>query len=100
MELRNWIGIVIILIGVVLQPVGFMFVFWVQILSFVLIAIGVIIFATQKFIEYKEEKEFNSRGSSGPGMPGDIHEYSGWGSGGRSESWSSKHGGEDGGEGD
>ena len=96
MEPRNWIGIIIILLGVILQPVGWMFVFWVQILSFVLITIGVFIFVTQKYINYKEEKEFVSR-RSGSGMPGDIHENSGWGSGGRSESWSSEHGGQGGG---
>jgi len=88
MEPRNWIGIVIILIGVILQPVGWIYLVWLQAVSFVLIAIGVFIFVTQKYIEHEEEKEFNAR-RRGSGMPGDVHDNSGWGSGGRSDSWSS-----------
>ena len=89
MEARNWVGIVIILVGVVLQPVGFMFAFWVQCVSAVLIVIGVFIFVTQKYIERSEANEYESRSEKGHVLPGDINENSGWGSGGRSESWSS-----------
>ena len=96
MEPRNWIGLTIIIVGLILQPVGWMYVFWIQGLSFVLIAIGVLVFATQKILERKIEKEY---GSGGSGKPGEIHGYSGWGDGGRSESWKAEHGG-DGGSGD
>ncbi len=98
MEGRNWIGLGFILVGVIIQPVGWMFVFWLQILSFVLIFIGTFIFVTQKYIEKSEEKEFASSGSGGPTMPGDIHEYSGWGSGGRSDSYMSDSGSDGGGD--
>ncbi len=97
MEMRNWIGIIIILAGVIIQPVGWMFHFWLQILSFVLIFIGVVIFVTQKYIEKSEEREFSSGSGNRQAMPGDIHDYSGWGEGGRSESWSSSHGSDGGG---
>ncbi|GAB6042880.1 hypothetical protein [Endothiovibrio diazotrophicus] len=89
MEPRNWIGIIIILTGVIVQPVGWMFAFWLQILSFILIFIGVFIFLTQKYIEKTEESEFGSGSGGSHAMPGDIHDYSGWEHGGRSESWSS-----------
>ncbi|MBI3547228.1 MAG: hypothetical protein HY081_11660 [Gammaproteobacteria bacterium] len=97
MQPRNWIGLVIILVGVMLQPIGWMYIFWVQILSFMLIFIGVFIFATQKFLEKSVEKELASERTSSRTMPGDIQDHSGWGEGGRSESWSSDHGGGDGG---
>lgn len=88
MEARNWIGIIIILFGVILQPIGWMYIQWLTIVSFVFIFIGVFVFATQKYIEKTEDAEFNSGGgsSSGSGMPGDVHDHSGWGHGGRSES--------------
>jgi len=97
MEKRNWIGLVFILSGVIIQPIGWMFMFWLQILSFVLIFIGAVIFVTQKYIEKSEEKEFGSGGSYGPAMPGDIHDNSGWGKGGRSESYMSDSSGDGGG---
>ena len=97
MEARNWIGIIIILFGVLLQPIGWMYIQWVTIVSFIFIFIGVFVFVTQKYIEKSEEAEFNS-GSSGPAMPGDVHGHSGWADGGRSES--SDFGGGDGGGGD
>ena len=97
MEPRNWIGIMIVIAGVIIQPIGWMFHFWLQVASFILIFVGVLIFATQKYIQKSEEREFGSSSGSGQAMPGDIHDYSGWGEGGRSESWSSSHGGGDGG---
>ena len=89
MEHRNWIGLIFILAGIIIQPIGWMFMFWLQVLSFVLIFIGTLIFVTQKYIEKSEEKEFGTGRSQGPAMPGDVHDYSGWGKGGRSESYMS-----------
>jgi len=101
MEPRNWIGLIIIFIGVAIQPIGWMFYFWVQILSFILIVIGLLIFCTQKYLDYQVEKEFSSGSSNGQGIPGDVHDHSGWGSGGQSSSWSSSDsGGGDSGGGD
>ncbi len=92
MESRNWIGLVIILAGVVIQPIAWMYNFWLQVLSFSLIFIGAFIFFTQKYIQRSEEKEFGASHTGGPVVPGDIHESSGWGHGGRSNSWSDSFG--------
>ncbi len=97
MEPRNWIGITFIIAGVVLQPIGWMYFFSIQILSFVLIAIGAFIFVTQKYLDKAAENESRSSGGSGSGMPGDIHGHSGWDKGGRSDSWSSGVGSDGGG---
>ncbi|MDM8564894.1 hypothetical protein QUF74_04510 [Candidatus Halobeggiatoa sp. HSG11] len=98
MELRNWIGIIIALVGAILQPIGWMYVYWIHALSFILIFVGILIFATQKYIEKSEEKEFGT-GAHRDNCPrlGDVHGYSGWNDGGRIESWSSNNGGSDGG---
>ena len=97
MERRNLIGLVLLVLGVILQPVGWMYVFWVQMLSFALIGIGVVVFITQKCVEKLEDGAEGRGGySRGAGMPGDVYDHGGWGRGGRSDSWSS--GGGDGGD--
>jgi membrane protein implicated in regulation of membrane protease activity len=88
---RNWIGLAILLIGVALQPIGWMYYYWIQILSFVLIFIGVNILITQKYLDKSVEREFTSGKRSGHALPGDVHNNSGCGQGGRSESWTSEH---------
>ena len=93
MEFRNWIGITIIILGVALQSIGWMFYFPLQIVSFALIVVGVMVFVTNKFLDKSVENEFKSGSSSGSAMPGDVHDYSGWGKGGRSDSWSSSQDG-------
>ena len=86
MEPRNWIGLTIAFIGMVLQPIGWILYPWVRILSLVLFAVGVAIFFTQKYIEQMDAKEFGSGSDPSSSGPGDIYNYSGWRSGGRSES--------------
>ena len=50
MEARNWIGLALIAAGGVLQPIGWMYFLWVKVLSFILIFIGALFFATHKYI--------------------------------------------------
>lgn len=53
---------------------------------------------TQRYIEKVEEEEFGGSRKGGTALPSDIHDHSGWGSGGRSDGWSSSSdGGGDGG---
>jgi len=89
MEFRNWIGITIIVFGVLLLPIGWMFYFPLQIISFALIFVGGLIFFTNKYLDKSVENEFNSGSRSGSAMPSDVHDHSGWGKGGRSDSWTS-----------
>ena len=71
-----------------------MFYTWISIVSFVLITFGVIIFLNQKVTEKLEERELKEgrRRNNAICMPGDIHDYSGWGKGGRSTAWESPSG--------
>lgn len=59
-----------------------MYAFWIQVISFILIFIGVVFIVTQRYFERVERREERSGSHSGVGMPGDIHDYSGWGHGG------------------
>jgi hypothetical protein len=92
MELRNWIGLFILLIGVIIQPLGYLYAPWLKVVSFVLISIGTFVFIAQKYIDFKEEREFtigsSHRNTSLP-LFGDIFNFSGQRTGGRTEDWSS-----------
>jgi len=93
-------GLLILIGGVVLQPVGWMFSHWLTPVSFAAILVGVVLL-------FRGRKQDGSGSGSesasltGREMPGDIHGYSGQMSGGRSTSWESNHssdsGGSDGG---
>ena len=88
MEPKNWIGLLILVVGVILQPIGYIYIFWLQAVSFILIFIGVFILLIQRHIKVSEDKEFRSY-FGGSGMPGDIFGSNGWETGGRSDSWHS-----------
>ncbi|MFC1772171.1 hypothetical protein ACFL3A_02315 [Pseudomonadota bacterium] len=100
MEARQYIGIVLVIIGTTLIPIGWMFSTITAVVGWVAFVLGLAIFITQRYIEKTEEAEFGS-GRGGSGIPTDVHDHSGWGSGGRSESWKSStdyDGGGDGGD--
>ena len=88
MELRNWIGIIMIFIGSGLLVSGFYGEQWLLIISFILIFLGAFIFATQRYIARAESREFNygpsNKNTSLPLM-GDINNVSGQRTGGRQE---------------
>lgn len=89
MEFRNWIGIILIVIGTSLQVYGYYGETWVRVISFIIIVLGVAVFATQRYIASSENSEFNygpsSKNTSLPLM-GDIFNTSGQRTGGRTDS--------------
>ena len=84
------VGLVVLIAGVILQPVGWMYVQWLTIVSFVAIALGVIL-----LIAGRERQLSNAGGTdprtAGRELPGEIYGHSGQMSGGRSTSWKSQH---------
>ena len=101
MEIRNWLGIILICIGSSLQVYGFYSETWVRVVSVIIIIFGIAVFATQRYIASKEASEFNygpsGKNTSLPVM-GDIFNTSGQRTGGRTEdSWSSDSSSGDGG---
>lgn len=79
------------IVGVALQPIGWIFLPWVTIVSFVAIALGVLL----AFASWRGDDGMEGGSSSieftGRELPGDIHGYSAQMSGGRSTSWESSH---------
>jgi hypothetical protein len=100
MTLSRIAGLVILLVGVILQPIGWMFSHWFTPVSFIAILIGVFVLLRDRDVE-ASGNDSSSVHLTGREMPGDIHGYSGQMSGGRSTSWESSHssdsGGSDGG---
>lgn len=86
MEARNYIGLGILFIGVGLQPVGWMYSMKLSIVSLVLIFIGVMVFCTQKYLDYVDDQKNSSYGR-GTGLSGDIEGHSGWANGGKSTAY-------------
>lgn len=86
------VGLLVLLVGVVLQPIGWMYTHWLTAASFVAIVVGVFV-----LIVGRERHIANAGGSdprtAGREMPGDIYGHSGQMSGGRSTSWQSQRSG-------
>ena len=89
MRLRNIFAVALLIVGVVLQPLGWMYASWLAVISFAAIVAGAV------FLQFEDSTSDRSRSRD---MPGDIHGHSGQLSGGRSTAWESNHsGGGDGG---
>ncbi len=85
MELRNYIGIVLITVGTILFPIGWMFSRAIFVLGFLLFSIGVAVFMTKRYHNKVEDEE--TAHTKSKGVPSDINEHSGWGHGGRNRNW-------------
>ncbi|ABE43579.1 hypothetical protein [Polaromonas sp. JS666] len=96
MSARNILAIVLLLVGVVLQPVGWMYATWLAAASFVAIVAGGLLLYVERG-RADEGGGGTSGRSAGREMPGDIHGHSGQLSGGRSTAWESNHTAEGGG---
>ena len=83
---RELIGIVLIIVSVALTPVAWMHSRILWSVSGLLLILGAILFYTERMTRRAIELEKHETGGSGsPVVPRDIHNYSGWRTGGRSE---------------
>jgi hypothetical protein len=94
---REIVGLALCCIGVALIPIGFYASRYLWVVACVVVVIGVALFWTERVA--RNEKELANQPSNEPvrpDVPGDIHNYSGWRSGGRrNEIDSDSHGGGD-----
>jgi hypothetical protein len=99
MSARNIVGLMLLLVGVVLQPVGWMYTHWATAVSFAAIVAGVLMLYVER--RHDEGNAWaGTRRPAGRDMPGDVHGHSGQYSGGRSTAWESNHSSDGGGAGD
>ena len=99
MSARTIFGLILLLAGVVLQPVGWMYTHWLTAVSFALIVAGVLMLYVERPHEGSSTGDRTDR-PTGRDMPGDVHGHSGQYSGGRSTAWESSHSSDGGGAGD
>jgi hypothetical protein len=100
MSIRELFGLALIFAGLVLTPVAWTTSRTLWLLSFLLFAVGGALFMTDRILRRMAKSDRESGGRSGPAgqpMPTDIHNYTGWRSGGRSDSMDGPSGGSDGG---
>jgi len=91
MNFREGLGLVLAVFGAALVPLGWILSAKLFLVAFVLFAVGVGLFYTARRLRKEEEleKESTRGGGSGLGVPADIHNYTGWRSGGRREDFES-----------
>jgi hypothetical protein len=82
------LGFLVLLVGVILQPIGWMYSHWLTPIAFIAIFAGVFFLLRGRQLAGGESSIDRVTGRE---MPGDIHGYSGQMSGGRSTSWESSH---------
>lgn len=86
MTLREWTGLGLIVVGLLLLPAAWAFSRPLWLLSFCMFAVGVWSFYTGRVLR-RDLELTDSRGSSRSekGIPSDINNYTGWQQGGRSK---------------
>ncbi len=100
LNIREALGMALVVAALVLVPVAWAFSHLLWVLAFFLFVAGVMLFYTERMHRREEQIEKEAGGSRlwGRAMPNDIHNYTGWRSGGRSESFEGESSG--GGDGD
>jgi len=94
MNTRETLGLVFIIVALILVPAAWAFSRLLWMLAFALLVIGSWLFYTDRLIkkEVRLTRKTGKSDCSGRAMPTDIHDYTGWGSGGRSETMDSSFG--------
>ena len=101
MATREIFGLALIAIALVLTPLAWLSSRVLWFVAFAMFVSGVALFFTERVMRRISKSEGNGYGSassSGQAMPTDIHNYTGWRSGGRSETMDSPSNTGDGGD--
>lgn len=95
-NVRESVGAALVLIALVLIPVAWMWSRTLWLVVFGVFVLGTCLFYSSRVVERERELEKEApRGSDRPAMPSDIHDYTGWRRGGRSETMDSDSGAHD-----
>ena len=84
---REISGLVVAIAGVALVPIGWYFSRLLWIAAVLLVVLGLLLLLTDRVLKFEHEIENASAAYAPPvrpGVPGDVHNYSGWRDGGRS----------------
>lgn len=91
MTLREIIGLALLIVGTALIPLGWIVSHKILLLAVVLDFIGFWLFYTERILkqEIQQAKDGVSSGSYGSHVPGDMNNYTGWLTGGRTDTFDS-----------
>lgn len=93
MNVRETIGLLTIVVALVLTPVAWTTSRVLWLIVFLLLILGAALFAsgrvTRRLMKLATEGKGTGTGAAGHAMPTDVHNYTGWRSGGRSETMDS-----------
>ena len=95
MNVREMLGLATIVVALVLVPVAWTTSRMLWLVSFLLLVLGSILFVSERIARRLERLERETGGgtcASGHAMPTDVHNFTGWRSGGRSETMDSATG--------
>jgi hypothetical protein len=86
-SVREGIGLALVVVALVLIPVAWMWSRTLWLVGLALFVVGFLLFFTSRMRDREREleKEATSGDGYGPAVPTDIHNYTGWRHGGRSE---------------
>lgn len=98
MTAREFVGLGLLILGAVVVPLGWIVSHKILLLAAVFMGIGAWLFYTARIFKRAEQLAKESTRNYGPPMPGDVHNYTGWRTGGRTQplDTSSSEGGSDG----
>lgn len=86
MTFREWTGLGLIVVGLLLLPAAWAFSRALWLLSFLLLVVGIWLFDTLRLRRREARLEKARSGQhAGIGIPSDIHNYTGWQHAGRSK---------------
>lgn len=87
MTTRELAGLVFLIAGVAIVPLGWIVSHKILLLAGLLLGVGAGLFYTARMLKREEQlaRESTGGGNYGPPIPGDVHNYTGWRTGGRTQ---------------
>ncbi len=102
MNLRETLGFLLVVAGLTLLPTAWAFSRKLWLVAFLLLVVGMVLFYTERMLKRDKasRREEPGGGCGGSAVPTDINNYTGWRSGGRSETMDNASDSGGGGDGD
>lgn len=87
MTTREFVGLVFLIGGVAVVPLGWIVSHKILLFAALFLGVGAWLFYTARMLKREEQlaKESTHGGNYGQPMPGDLHNYTGWRTGGRTQ---------------
>ncbi len=85
MTARELLGLVSLVLGILILPLGWIVSHKILLLASLILCIGAWLFFTERLLKKELGKESSDISNSGPHVPADVNNYTGWRTGGRTQ---------------